>query len=171
MIWTNDRELKAGIERLEAELAAANERADENYDGWDRTIRKWEATRAGLAAAKEEVATLTRQRDELAAVVEKTDKAFERFAAHHGSCCDVHNTTDETAPGECELCDIDRGARRHGGPSAILNAALAKARREGKAEITRWWADQLEGSWKPRVSLPQSMREYASAIESGVAEA
>lgn len=86
------------------------------------------------AARAEAELTAAREREAaLAAALEETDAAFEKFAAHHGPCCHVHNSTDETALGECCLCDIDRDARQRGDYAPIL----ARVRREAKREDLR----------------------------------
>lgn len=85
----------------------------------------------------EKVDALEAERDALVAAKEKTDEAFERFAAHHGPCCHEHNSSDETAPGECSLCDIDRAARKYEDFAAILTARDARMKREGALEALR----------------------------------
>lgn len=86
-----------------------------------------------LAAQQKREAEQAALVEQLRRVLEATDKAFERFAEYHGSCCDTHNSTDETVPGECEPCDIDRGARRHGD-----YAALSLSPGEALARKTNW---------------------------------
>lgn len=94
------------------------------------------ALRAELAAEKERVATLTRQRDEMAAVLDKVRKtALE---------CSI--TVEQLSPSSCitikesDRLELVRDMLRdisRANPSAILDAALAKARREGAAGMGR----------------------------------
>lgn len=97
---------------------------------YERERKRAAAAEQRIAALEAELAAANEREAALAAALEETDAAFEKFAAHHGPCCHVHNSTDETVLGECCLCDIDRDARQRGDYAPIL----ARVRREAKRE-------------------------------------